>query len=321
MSWGRIRRCQHPVPSGIRGPGAILGEHLAIGKSNPAFRDCLNGLRQGFTFGSEDSSRQARGRVIGFDRAPTLQDDGAVIVDLIHRVHGAAAFGVALGQYGGVNTIAVHAGATVSGQQGWMNVHDSIVPTGSDSEVPQIAAEAHEFNPGMFERLVNPIRGVSFGQDRDHFNRKSGITAASDSGHVFAVGQHHFDRCGDVAAHDRGLQIEHGAAPARDQAAEPTWTISGQLESPCVGGALNGIAFPAAFTETMAKHALVTSTRSPVAYRSASTKTSTDTDEVPVPTVRVRKATTSPVNTGARNCTPSIDAVTQRCRPWRRASR
>ena len=151
----------------------------------------------------------------------------------------------------------------------------------------QVAAEADQFDPGIVERQIDPVGGVGFRGDRYDFDGETGITTASDSGHVFAMGQHHFDRSWNIASLDRRMQVEHGAAAARDQASESTWTIGGQLASPCVGGASNGMAFPAAFTDTMARRALVTSTRSPVAYRSASTSTSTETDEVPVPTVRV----------------------------------
>lgn len=83
---------------------------------------------------------------------------------------------------------------------------------------------------------------------------------------------------------------------------------------------MNGIAFPAAFTDTSVMIALVTGTRSAVLYRSASTSTRTVTDRVPRRSTLVKKSTVSPTFTGALKSMWSIAAVTHRCTPWRLAS-
>ena len=106
----------------------MFGQDSSVDESDPPGRDRLNGLGHRDALGGEDPGGEARGRVIRLDGASPLQNDLAVIVDLVDGVHGAATLGISVREDGGMNPIAVHAWTTMSGKQGWMDVHHPILP-------------------------------------------------------------------------------------------------------------------------------------------------------------------------------------------------
>ena len=69
---------------------------------------------------------QRIGGISGFYRATGLENNIAVVVQLVHIMNGDTALGVAIGQYRFVYALAVHAFAAVFGQQGGVYINNSI---------------------------------------------------------------------------------------------------------------------------------------------------------------------------------------------------
>src|SRR5204862_6132143 len=88
--------------------------------------------RQQAMLDREHARGQRLGRIVRTDGHPSLREDPAAVVHLVHQVHRSAAFARSAREDGLVDMVAVHPAAAEAGEEGRVHVQDAVAETGDD---------------------------------------------------------------------------------------------------------------------------------------------------------------------------------------------
>ena len=146
-----------------------------------------------------------------------MEDRGTgveLVVDVVNRTARFRVFGF---QHGFVDVVAVHAFAAVLGEEGRVNVEDTMVVGGWDFEQFEVACEEHEVDVVFAEQ---GFERVGWDDARDHFDEEASLATALYASSGVAAADDERDSCGEFASLDGVKEIEHGATAAGDEAGE-----------------------------------------------------------------------------------------------------